>query len=155
MHRAVSAISLFAMLFAAPLVAQEKRTDGQIVGDIASQPAQDINVVKRKTPAVLERASDDPYSTRGTANCRAINGAIGELTQVLGPDFDSAEEKSRKLSGERVAKGVVQSLIPFRGVIREVSGAAGAERRYQLAVDAGIARRGFLRGIARSRGCRA
>ncbi len=154
MRHAILAASLLAMSLATALAAQEKRTDGQIVGDIASQPVQDLNVVKRKTPAVLEAAGNDPYATRGMTNCGAIGGAIGELTQVLGPDFDSAEEKSRKISGERVAKGVVQSLIPFRGVIREVSGAAGAERRYQLAIDAGIARRGFLRGIARSRGCR-
>jgi hypothetical protein len=145
---------LIMTLLATPLAAQEKRTDGAIVGDIASQPVQDMNIVKRKTPDILERASEDPYAQRGMANCRAIVGAIGELSKVLGPDFDPQEEASRKLSGEKVAKGVVQSLIPFRGVIREVSGAAGAERRYQHAVDAGIARRGFLRGIARSRGCR-
>jgi hypothetical protein len=49
---------------------------------------------------------------------------------------------------------VVNSIIPFRGVVRELSGSAEADRRLQAATDAGIARRGFLRGVQRIRGCR-
>ena len=49
---------------------------------------------------------------------------------------------------------MVNSLIPFRGIVREVSGAAPAERRLAAAIDAGFARRGFLRGVLSARGCR-
>jgi len=49
---------------------------------------------------------------------------------------------------------VVNSLIPLRGLVREVSGAAPADRRLEAAIDAGLARRGYLRGLAVSRGCR-
>ena len=53
-----------------------------------------------------------------------------------------------------VGKTIVNSLIPFRGLVREISGAAPAERRLQAAVAAGIARRGYLRGLAGATKCR-
>jgi CheY-like chemotaxis protein len=40
------------------------------------------------------------------------------------------------------------------GLVREISGAAPAERRLQAAVTAGIARRGYLRGLAGARSCK-
>ena len=49
---------------------------------------------------------------------------------------------------------LVDSIIPFRGLVREVSGAASSERRVQIATYAGVARRGFLHGMYRARGCR-
>ncbi len=153
MHRFIVGL----LIATSPALAQQqqKPSDAQVVGDIASQPVQDLNLKTRRIPEVLELATGDPYAMRSLRNCRAINGAIGALSAELGPDFDSPEESgSRKISGTKVAKGIVQGLIPFRGVIREATGAAGAARRYEAAVDAGIARRGFLRGIARSRGCR-
>jgi len=39
-------------------------------------------------------------------------------------------------------------------VIREVSGAASAQRALQAAIAAGFARRGFLRGVYQTRGCK-
>lgn len=137
--------------------APPKETVGSTMEDIATQPAQDINVKKKVIPPVLVQAAEDPYSTTGARTCPQIAGAVSNLTAVLGQDFDSKEEKARPNRGKQAAsvgKAVVQSLIPFRGVIREISGAAGEQRRYDAAVDAGIARRGFLRGTARAKGCR-
>ena len=53
-----------------------------------------------------------------------------------------------------VGRTVVNSLIPFRGLVREISGAAPAERRLNAAIQASFARRGFLRGVATGRGCK-
>jgi hypothetical protein len=129
---------------------------GEVMGDIATQPLQDINVKTKRIPEILELARGGPYETTGLRNCAAINRNIAALTEVLGTDFDTPEDRrpNRGRQAANVGKSVVQSLIPFRGVIREVSGAAGAQREWDAAVDAGIARRGFLRGIARSRKCR-
>lgn len=159
---ALSAIVLPAALIAQPQKAPEpaappKETVGSTMADIATQPAQDINVRKKAIPAVLVQAAEDPYSTAGARTCPQIASAVANLTAVLGQDFDSKEEKARPNRGKQAAsvgKAVVQSLIPFRGVIREISGAAGEQRRYEAAVDAGIARRGFLRGTARAKGCK-
>lgn len=144
-------LSAALLIAAAPALAQ--RAD-KVAGDAAMTPVEDVNLKKREIPPVLVSASADPYSPQGTRNCGQLNVALGELDAVLGPDFDSEEERKTGLTTTSVAKSVVGSFIPFRGVIREVSGAAGAERRYNAAVDAGIARRGFLRGIAKSRGCK-
>jgi hypothetical protein len=144
-------LGLLICSLAAPGLAQPA---GKVAEQAVMTPAEDVNLKKREIPPVLLSAQDDPYSRESTRNCTQINTALHELDAVLGPDFDSGEERRNGLSATMVAKGVVGSFIPFRGVIREISGAAGAERRYNAAVDAGIARRGFLRGIARARNCR-
>ncbi len=149
---------LLAALVAAPISAQQtKQTDGQIVGDIAATPLSDTNIRTKKIPPILDTAAANPYAAPVAMSCAGITTQIASLTDVLGPDFDAAAEPSNGKEGRvaaGVARGVVQGLIPFRGVIREVSGAAGAQRRYDAAVDAGIARRGYLRGLARAQGCR-
>lgn len=136
---------------AAPSLAQPA---GKIAEDAAMTPVEDVNLKKKEIPPVLLSAQEDPYAAASTRDCGQITAALVALDEVLGPDFDSAEQTGKGLSPTGVAKSVVGSFIPFRGVIREVSGAAGAQRRYEAAVDAGIARRGYLRGIARTKGCR-
>jgi hypothetical protein len=126
----------------------------KVAEDAAMTPVEDVNLKKKEIPPVLLSAQDDPYSRESTRNCTQLNTALDGLDAVLGPDFDSGIEGKHGLTATSVAKSVVGSFIPFRGVIREVSGAAGAERRYTAAVDAGIARRGYLRGIAKTKGCK-
>lgn len=137
---------------------QPKKLDeaGRAMGDIVTAPLQDTNIKTKRIPEVLELARGGPYETTGLNNCAAINRSISSLTEVLGTDFDTPEDRrpNRGRQAANVGKSVVQGFIPFRGVIREVTGAAAAQREWDAAVDAGIARRGFLRGIARSRGCR-
>jgi len=134
----------------------KKENAGRVMGDIATQPLQDLNVKNKRIPEVLELARGNPYGMDGTRNCAAIGRSIAALSNVLGRDIDTPDEgrPNRGRQAANVGRSVVQGLIPFRGVIREVTGAAGAQREWDSAVDAGIARRGFLRGIARSRGCR-
>lgn len=129
---------------------------GRAMGDIVTTPLQDTNLKKKRIPEVLELARGGPYAMTGLNTCVSINRNIAALSQVLGTDFDTPEDRrpNRGRQAASVGKSVVESFIPFRGVIREVSGAAAAQREWDAAVDAGIARRGFLRGVARSRGCR-
>ena len=146
-----TAMLVVALCSAAQALAQ---TPGKVAEDAAMTPVEDVNLKKREIPPVLLSAQDNPYARESTRSCTQINTALDELDAVLGPDFDSGTEGKHGLTATSVAKSVVGSFIPFRGVIREVSGAAGAERRYNAAVDAGIARRGYLRGIAKSKGCK-
>ena len=133
-----------------------KEKAGQVMGDIATQPLQDLNVKNKRIPEVLELARGNPYGSQGLRTCATISRDIAALSIVLGTDIDTPEDRSpnRGRQAANVGRSVVQSLIPFRGVIREATGAAGAQREWDAAVDAGIARRGFLRGVAKSRGCR-
>jgi hypothetical protein len=144
-----------AALSATPALAQEKpQSTTQQAEDIAAQPAKDVGAVKTKIPPVLQRAAANPYSLAGLSKCTAIRGAFNELEEALGPDLvaDSDPGKSRKLkvTGDTVA-GLI---VPFRGIVREVSGAASAQRALQAAIAAGFARRGFLRGVYQTRGCK-
>jgi hypothetical protein len=137
----------------------DRREDGTLrkAGEIASQPAKDVGITKTKIPAVLLDAVDQPYALPRARTCKGYTSAISDLNEALGPDFDANAKKNQDKFGRLASAGgeaVVNSLIPFRGLVREVSGAAPAERRLGAAINAGVARRGFLRGMAQSKGCK-
>ena len=143
---------------AAAQTPREGATTGERVGQIATEPARDVGLQRTPIPPALERAAEGPYRLAGTRSCAQIAIEMDELDRVLGTDFDAPPPRSGSRAGrvaEAGGRAVVNSIIPFRGVIRELSGSAQADRRMQAAVDAGIARRGFLRGLAQARGCRA
>lgn len=120
---------------------------------VAETPLRDLNVVKDGVLPVLQAAAGNPYATEGLTNCAAVTAAVQDLDRLLGPDFDLGEAQRHGLTPGKVAESVVGSLIPFRGLIREVSGAASAERQLQVAIFAGGTRRGFLKGLGLQRGC--
>lgn len=124
------------------------------VMDVAKTPTTDLNITKEEIPPVLFAAWQKPYDLAGLDKCAEIAAAVGELDAALGPDFDLPQETRGRISAGRVAKWVVGSLIPFRGLIRELSGANAQERAVQAAIQAGLARRGFLKGVGAARGCK-
>lgn len=122
--------------------------------DVATTPLTDLNLRKGEIPPLLTQAVEKPYDLDGLVRCPQIAAAIGELDAILGDDVDISALTGNGITVGRVAQSVVGSLIPFRGVIREVSGAAEHQRRLQTAIYAGIARRSFLKGVGQARGCR-
>jgi hypothetical protein len=125
--------------------------------EIGSQPARDVGISKRRIPPILEKAYDNTYSLSGLKSCAALASEIKALNAVLGPDYQVGHEYSENLAGklaEAGGKAVVNSIIPFRGLVRELTGAAPNDRRMNAAVDAGLARRGFLRGVHLRQGCK-
>jgi hypothetical protein len=149
-------------LMASPAVGQEKsensdtRVTGQDISaeDVVTTPASDLNLKKDEIPALLLAAEERPYVLQGLNTCSQITAAIGQLDAVLGEDIDLPQEGGRRMMPGRVAQSVVGSLIPFRGLIREISGANAHDRALQQAVLAGVARRSFLKGIGQGKGCR-
>ena len=153
-----SVMAALAELVALPASAQTRptqRSDSNVkqAEQVVSQPVRDVGLAKTKTPPLLIAASRDPYGVAGTATCRQIAISISNLSALIGPDYDSASAPKRQSLVRAGSQAVVNTLIPFRGIVREVSGAAPAERRYDAAVTAGFARRGFLRGLQRARKC--
>lgn len=122
--------------------------------DVATTPVTDLNLRKDEIPPVLLAAQANPYLIPGAGHCRQLAAAVGELDAVLGDDIDIPQVEGSSISGGRVAKWVVGSFIPFRGLIREISGANKQERKVQDAIEAGIARRSFLKGLGQAKGCR-
>jgi hypothetical protein len=137
----------------------EGAPDTRNVGDVVTQPVSDMNLQKKEIPAELIAIRDNPYALDGIRKCRDIISAVNDINAVLGPDFDTPVEQSlsakRRSSAMTIAGGAISSLIPFRFLIREISGANKADAEYREAIYAGVVRRGFLKGYGKSRGCRA
>lgn len=135
--------------------AEKPVTDREVSAvDVAATPVSDLNLRKDEIPALLLAAQLRPYDTSGLSRCDRIAAAVGQLDAVLGDDIDLPADEKGGIKAGRVAQSVVGSFIPFRGVIRELSGANAQERKLQAAIAAGIARRSFLKGYGQARGCR-
>jgi len=136
----------------------EKADDtGRRAGEIATQPVRDVGAQKIRIPPAVQQAAAAPYSLTGLRTCAQLRQAIFDLSDALGPDYAGGvtvhENKAGKLA-EAGGKTIVNAFIPFRGLVREISGAAPAERRLNAYIRAAFARRGFLRGVATARKCR-
>ena len=156
---AASALAgVLALALSAPLAAADDPkpvTDRSVTArDVGMTPIQDLNIEKDEIPPLLLAAQQDPYSTAGLKKCASYTTAVQELDAVLGPDFDVATPAERKLTFGTVAKSVVGSFIPFRGVIREISGANKHAQDFQDAILAGMMRRAFLKGQGLKLGCK-
>ncbi len=160
--RALLSLALTAALTTpafAPAFGQTAVDPGNVTAnDVVTKPLSDINLKKKPVPEVLEAAIERPYTLAGLKSCARIQTAVRGLDAVLGDDIDAVEEltrgQKRGNTAGNVAKSVVGSLIPFSGVIREISGANNNERRWQVAIYAGSVRRAFLKGVGLQRGCR-
>ncbi|MBQ0772688.1 hypothetical protein [Parasphingorhabdus sp.] len=113
----------------------------------------------KEVPQKLKDIQDAPYSLIGMNRCAAIIAEVRELNEVLGPDVNEQVDKSlgkkREQTAARVAGSAIGSIIPFGGIIGEVTGANAERRRYNEAVYAGTVRRGFLKGVGLQKGCKA
>jgi hypothetical protein len=126
------------------------------VGRAATQPLRDTRIRQDKIPDILLLAASAPYSSANTQSCATIAREVNRLTSVLGPDVDAPAAKKGEGSAlaAAAARGVVSSFIPGLGLVRVITGADKAQRRAEAAVYAGSVRRGYLKGLGRSKGCR-
>lgn len=151
---------LFAsLLLAAPLAAQEaeRKPGAERSREIIREPLRDLRIADREIPPELEAIGDTPYAIR-PRNCAAIAAAVRELDRVLGEDVDapgSAGELNGRADVALTAAEVrMDTLIPGRGLIRRLTGADKARKRYNTAIQAGVIRRGYLKGLGAARGCK-
>jgi hypothetical protein len=124
---------------------------------VARQPAKDFGLQHTNIPPVLMDAAAGPYDLAGLGTCQALSDEVSRLNGVLGADYDinaDAKDNRAKHLVDAGGQAALSAVIPFRGLIREASGAAAEQRALKRAIDAGYARRGFLRGVHRTRNCR-
>lgn len=121
--------------------------------DIATTPISDLNLRRDAIPEVLQEATYATYASEKLTDCEDLRREVARLDAVLGPDLDQEAEQRRDITVGKVAKDAVASFIPFRGIIREISGAADHERDFREAIVAGAIRRGYLKGLGEQRGC--
>lgn len=126
----------------------------------ATAPLRDLNVMKTPIPEILLQALDAPYA-RPPRNwrCSTLAALVRPLDAALGPDIDQTPVEDDDLMdrGKQTALGVAGDLasgaIPFRGVVRRLSGAYSHDRLVQSAIIAGNVRRAYLKGLGEARGC--
>jgi hypothetical protein len=116
------------------------------VANAATQPVRDLNIGNEEPGDYLVSVVADPYGNPPMA-CSGLNGEIDRLDMILGQDIDSPQKPDDDMLGALTIAAVRNvTRLPFRGVIREVTGAAPRERAMRQALLAGAVRRGFLKG---------
>ncbi|MFT3996596.1 MAG: hypothetical protein QM667_04245 [Asticcacaulis sp.] len=134
------------------------------LGSAVLAPLGDLNLRKLDIPDILIAARNAPYELKGLETCAALSTEVTALDAVLGPDIDSPKsEDERNLTqkgqdmADRSAVGAVRDastgIIPFRGMVRKVSGADRHQRDIEAAIEAGQSRRAFLKGTGMARNC--
>lgn len=120
------------------------------VGAALAQPFRDLSLIRGEAPSDLLRAAAEPY--RALRDCAAIAAELDMLKSLLGPDVDAAQAKD---NGAGFAGAVVSGAagLPFRGVVRRLTGAHKRDEGVATAVLGAMVRRGFLKGEGAALGC--
>lgn len=113
------------------------------VGAALAQPLHDLNLVRGEAPQALVRAAEAPY--RATRDCADISAELAELDGLLGPDIDATQVKG---GAADFVGAVVSSAagLPFRGVVRRLTGAHQRDEAVAAAILGAAVRRGYLKG---------
>lgn len=146
-----------------------KETRGSIqqqgtLAEAVTTPLADVNLKRARIPEVLIRAVANPYEPKGMGACRGIAREVALLDEALGPDADEVAPPDTRSEMERTADTAhsaavtvvregVKSAVPFRGWVRQLSGAARQEKQVQQAINAGSVRRGYLKGVGMRLNC--
>lgn len=134
------------------------------MGDAVRAPLTDFNVVRTEIPQVLTTARENPYAMPVRLDCPALQFDIQQLDLVLGPDLDVPSDPTNRAlyarGGEAASNAALDAVrdattgwIPFRNVVRRLSGAQQAESDLKSAVLAGTIRRAYLKGLGETHGC--
>ena len=132
-------------------------TDETDMGQAMIQPLTDLNITRAEIPPPLKSAAAAPYHRVETESCSAIAAEVRRLDATLGEDLDSADEGDEAAIGAKLAAGALRSLttgwIPFRGIVRRITGAEAHANDVRKAILAGAVRRAYLKGYGERLGC--
>lgn len=103
-------------------------------------------------PQLLERVAAAPYAAPEPRTCEELERQIAELDGLLGADVDVEGAGGQDLVGGW-ARGALRDLIPYRGVLRFVTGASKKEKALAGAILASSVRRGYLKGVRETLAC--
>jgi hypothetical protein len=170
MRRSPLSLLICTLLLAGPVAPALAATDPgtmqqkDTLRDAVAAPLEDLNLKHTAIPAVLQRAVDNSYDMTGLDRCEGIAGEIGRLDAALGPDLDEAPPPDTRSRGKKVAdaaygagvsgvRDTTRDVLPFRGWVRKLTGAAKHDRAVQAAIRAGGVRRGYLKGVGMGMNC--
>jgi len=137
----------------------------QGMGEAASTPLHDLNLMQSQMPPILIHAYAHPYDRTGMDTCPALVDEIHQLDLALGPDVDIPEaptvegdmfDKGASVAADAALEAVRSAaggVIPVRTWVRRFSGAARAEQEVKAVALAGSVRRGYLKALGEAKGC--
>lgn len=154
-------LALLTIIFAAGCTTpySSSPSTGDKARQAMSQPFADLNLFHTDIPHALLIAGQTPFSPPASLYCGVLANEIATLTTHLGPVLSAFGAKSSANSSttDDAVWGAVRSasggIIPFRGVVRWMSGAEQRDRDLARAVLAGFVRRAYLEGIRDERRC--
>ncbi|NWE51080.1 hypothetical protein [Brevundimonas sp. P7753] len=163
----VSAVSLSLVLAGCNAGASARGGVEQVgagLGDAVTAPLDDLNLRRQEIPTVLLQAESNPYDLRNLNHCRTIAAEIARLDEALGPDTDAPPSQDGSYMSERAAdaaaaaaldavRDTVTDFIPARSWVRRLTGADSHSKHVQSAIQAGLRRRSFLKGVGMQRNC--
>jgi hypothetical protein len=126
------------------------------LGSAMTSPLEDLNLKRVEIPEVLLKAVAEPYDVRGLTGCAAVATEIGRLDAALGPDRDQPAVNRHMTAGSAAVELVragAEMAMPYRGWVRKLTGANRHQAKIQEAINAGGARRGYLKGVGMRMNC--
>lgn len=145
------------LLVAAPTPApagDKPITEDEPIKDAVRQPLEDLSIVKDKFPPVIREAGAKPYDLSEIDGCADLEASISELDKLLGPDVDAQTPEDRLKADTLLGSAIRNAIdLPFRGVVRTLTGAEKREKKRSQAIAAAMARRAYLKGVAHGRRC--
>ncbi len=134
-------------------------------GDAMTAPLEDLNLKRIRIPQILLDATQRPYDLNGLDTCDTIAAEVRKLDAVLGADLDEPppppDSSTMTQKGGRMAnnaavgavRGATRSIIPFRGLVRQMTGADRHAKEVDGAIQAGRVRRAYLKGVGMNKNC--
>lgn len=109
-----------------------------------AQPFEDLNLIGDDPAYALQRAHAAPYRT--PADCPAAAREIAVLDVALAPHL--RQDPAPGGQPAALAGDVIRSVarLPFRGIVRRLTGAERRAEAERAAVMAALQRRGYLKG---------
>ena len=138
--------------------------DVKAIKEAAIVPLNDLNLENAEIPQVLESVRKQPYRVPDDYTCDSLAAEIKELDAVLGADLDTPETE---LNPSLIDRGFVevrnraigtlhsttQSVVPYRKWVRKLSGAERYSKKVASAINAGVVRRAFIKGMLSASEC--
>lgn len=144
-------------MVAAPARPERPLTErSRSLGAAVTSPLEDLNLKRTAIPDILQKAVTEPYDVQGLNSCSAVATEIGKLDGALGPDRDQPPVDRHMTAGSaavEVVRAGAEMAVPYRGWVRKLTGANRHQAEIQAAINAGGARRGYLKGVGMRMNC--
>ena len=154
-----------------------KKADSSMhdIFDAATGPLEDLNIKQKEIPTLLQALLENPYAKPKPMQCKTIKTEMAQLDELLGksvaykkhtsgimnasldnvevPDSDELIDSGADMAHDGLM-GFIHSqtdILPFRSIIRTITGADDHAKDVALANQAGQLRRAYLKGLAESR----